>query len=133
MSVVWKVDRSQLREPFASDVNDLLDADPSTWYVTQGFRSTAQQAALYQKHLDGGPLAAPPGQSAHEAGLAVDLTLVRDGKDVWGYTDPDWRRIVEKVRAHPRLHSLDAYGDTDHIESVNWRKIAALHADIATH
>lgn len=127
--ITWKVERRELREPFATDVNDLLDADPAHWFVTQGLRSTAQQAALYQKHLDGGPLAAPPGQSAHEAGLAVDVTLVRDGKDIWDSADPDWRRLVAAVRAHPRLHSLDNVGDTDHIESTNWRKIAAVHAD----
>lgn len=123
--ITWKVDRSQLNQRFASDIDQLLLNDESNWYVTQGFRSSVYQQALYEKYLQGGPLAAPPGHSAHEVGLAVDVTLVRDGKDIWDYKDPAWRRLVEKVHMHPRLHSLDDHGDTDHIEAVNWRIIAA--------
>lgn len=42
--------------------------------VTSGFRTYQQQAALYQRYLAGGPLAAPPGTSSHESGQAVDVT-----------------------------------------------------------
>lgn len=43
--------------------------------ITSGHRSTPEQALLYQRHLMGGPLAAPPGMSQHERPLsgAVDL------------------------------------------------------------
>jgi D-alanyl-D-alanine carboxypeptidase/LysM domain len=38
-----------------------------------GYRSYAQQAELYRRYLAGiGPLAAPPGTSAHETGRALD-------------------------------------------------------------
>jgi murein DD-endopeptidase MepM/ murein hydrolase activator NlpD len=39
-----------------------------------GYRTYAQQAELYRRYLAGlGPLAAPPGYSAHESGRALDL------------------------------------------------------------
>lgn len=124
MAVVWKVDRSKLWPPFADDVDTLLANDPASWFVTYGFRTSTEQAALREKFLAGGPRAAAPGHSAHERGLAVDVTLVKDGKDEWGYDhDPDWQRLIGKIRAHPRLHSLYDIGDGDHIEAVNWRQI----------
>ncbi|HWK28087.1 MAG TPA: D-alanyl-D-alanine carboxypeptidase family protein [Solirubrobacter sp.] len=43
--------------------------------VTSGFRTYEQQAALYQAYLDGtGNLAARPGTSNHEKGIAIDVT-----------------------------------------------------------
>lgn len=43
--------------------------------VTSGWRSRAEQAVLYQRWLAGtGNRAAPPGQSNHESGQAVDVT-----------------------------------------------------------
>lgn len=123
--ITWRVDSTQLNKQFADDVDELLSADPSHWVVTQGKRSHDDQARLYAAYLAGGPLAAPPGHGAHEKGLAVDVTLVRGNHDVWNYRDSDWRRLVHKVHMHPRLHSLDDHGDTDHIEAVNWRLIAA--------
>ena len=64
------------------------------------------------------------------AALAVDVTLiVPDGPDRkkadWDYTHEPWQRLVKAIRAHPRLHSLANIGDWDHIEAVQWRKIAA--------
>ena len=67
----------------------------------------------------------------HDAtALAVDVTLiVPDGPDRkkadWDYTHEPWQRLVKAIRAHPRLHSLANIGDWDHIEAVQWRKIAA--------
>lgn len=121
MSISWRVNRSLLDPAFAADVDELLAQDEGDWFVTYGFRTRAEQAALYAAHLAGGPLAAPPGSSAHEVGRAVDVTLVENGVDQWDYQSPSWRRLVEKVKAYPRLHSLDDKGDTDHIEEVNWR------------
>jgi D-alanyl-D-alanine carboxypeptidase-like protein len=50
--------------------------DPGT-RVTSTRRSRVQQARLYRRYLRGlSPLpAAPPGQSLHERGLAVDLVM----------------------------------------------------------
>ena len=42
--------------------------------ITSGYRTRAQQQALYDKYLRGeGNLAAKPGHSLHEQGLAVDI------------------------------------------------------------
>lgn len=131
MSITWKVDRTQLVPQFAADVDALLSADPGDWFVTYGFRTREEQAALYATYLKGGPLAAPPGSSAHEFGLAVDVTLVLGGSDDWNYKDSSWRRMIHAVHLAPRLHSLDDYGDSDHIESVNWRAIATANATAA--
>jgi hypothetical protein len=42
--------------------------------VTSGFRTFAEQQVLYARYLAGGNLAAKPGTSMHERGLAVDVT-----------------------------------------------------------
>lgn len=124
---------------FALDVDQLLMQDPAQWIVTYGFRTRDEQAALHARWLlwleenptadpSTGPRAAPPGMSAHEFGLAVDLILITNGKDDWRYKGEDWRRLVASVLASPRLHSLDSIGDTDHIEAVHWHDIATAHA-----
>lgn len=41
--------------------------------IDSAFRTTAEQAKLYQKFLAGGGRAAPPGKSLHEQGEALDL------------------------------------------------------------
>jgi hypothetical protein len=42
--------------------------------VLSGFRSYAEQAALYARYLAGGNIAARPGTSSHERGQAVDVS-----------------------------------------------------------
>ena len=50
--------------------------------VQSGWRSYAEQAALYEAYLNGtGNLAAPPGSSNHESGRAADIT---PGSEVFG-------------------------------------------------
>jgi TP901 family phage tail tape measure protein len=50
--------------------------------IRSGFRSRAQQARLYQMYLNGtGNLAARPGNSMHERGLAIDTTPRVSGAD----------------------------------------------------
>jgi peptidoglycan hydrolase-like protein with peptidoglycan-binding domain len=45
-----------------------------TFTATSGFRTMAQQKALYQKFLNGtGNKAAPPGKSKHQNGIAMDI------------------------------------------------------------
>lgn len=131
MPVIWKADRALVAEPFATDVDRLLAADPGCWYVTAGARDVATESAGYAAFL-ADPAHAPrytdPLHSAHccTPARAVDVTLVKDAHDDWAYDDPDWRRLVAKVQAHPRLHSLDAIGDTDHIEQVGWHQFATF-------
>jgi secretion/DNA translocation related TadE-like protein len=59
----------QLRPSFVVQLVCLLDRVPGVWIVS-GFRTHAEQAALYRRKPD---LAAPPGHSMHELGLAADL------------------------------------------------------------
>lgn len=47
-----------------------------------GWRDSAQQAKMYQDYLNGGNLAAKPGSSMHEKGLAIDFAV--EGDD-YGY------------------------------------------------
>lgn len=128
MSCEWRADRTQVAEPFATDVTLLLEADEGDWVITCGARDRAVEAAGYAAWLADPtqPKYTNPDNSAHcklPKAQAVDVTL-RDGpRDNWDYASEPWRRLVEKVRAHPRLHSLDSIGDTDHIEAVNWREL----------
>jgi TP901 family phage tail tape measure protein len=63
-----------LEPQFGERVKRVIDAGGGQVNVVSGFRSSAQQAVLYQRYLAGtGNLAAPPGRSKHEQGLAVDF------------------------------------------------------------
>lgn len=54
--------------------------------TVSGYRSYEQQAAMYDAYLNGtGPLAAPPGTSAHETGTAVDLET------------PEMRAVIDQI------------------------------------
>lgn len=128
----WRGKRDGLDPAFAQDIDDTYGPDAGNWAIVQGLRTREYQAGLYAiwlKWLEdhpnedpkNGPRAAPPGSSAHEKGRAVDFTEVINCKDTWRYQNANWRRLVALAKAHPRLHSLDAIGDTDHVERVHWR------------
>lgn len=127
MSLRWDVDRARLDPEFADDVDAVFGADEASWVVHYGWRSREEQAALYRRHLAGGPLAAPPGRSPHEHGLAVDFHEEIDGRA--DYTvGPHWRRIMAAVDAHPRLHGgwhfpPVAPADDDHVQAVKWYQV----------
>jgi hypothetical protein len=128
MSCRWKVDRALVAEPFASDVTELLTNDPADWVITTGARDPNVERAGHEAWLADHtkPKFTDPSNSAHcrAPALAVDVTLVKDGKDDWDYKDADWQRMVAAVVAAPRLHSLGpSIGDWDHIEAVGWRTL----------
>ena len=52
----------------------LKAAGLGTFTVSSGYRTRAQQAALYKQKPG---LAAPPGKSKHELGMAVDINLTK--------------------------------------------------------
>lgn len=49
-------------------------------HVNSSYRTRAEQEKLYAEYLAGGNLAAEPGTSMHELGLAIDVPNVRDNK-----------------------------------------------------
>jgi len=110
---------------FVMDLDNLFAALPEDWYVIQARRTTEYQAGLYAAYIQGGPKAAPPGYSAHEFGLAVDVTLDGDSatKGVqpnWNTRDPRWIKMINAVQLHPGLKSGISFADADHIEKDQW-------------
>jgi D-alanyl-D-alanine carboxypeptidase/Putative Flp pilus-assembly TadE/G-like len=60
---------------FIARLGCLFDRVPGLWIVS-GFRTSAEQAALHEEKPE---LAAPPGHSNHETGLAADLGFPSEG------------------------------------------------------
>ena len=58
-----------------SKYGQYLESQGYTLYITSGYRSYGEQAELHEENSNG---AAPPGESQHQTGLAVDLYLVDD-------------------------------------------------------
>ncbi len=73
-AVVMPGGTSGLNPAFASRLSCLFDRVPGLWIVS-GFRTRAEQAALHRRKP---ALAAPPGRSMHELGLAADLGYPSD-------------------------------------------------------
>ena len=72
-------------------------------HVNSGYRTYAEQAALYQAYRNGtGNLAAPPGHSTHGLGLSADVQV----------TDP---ATLRWLRAH-----ADTYGFVNDVPSEAW-------------
>jgi hypothetical protein len=137
MSSDVRIDPQRVDAPFLADVIALLVALPDDWVITCGWRDVAVEAAGYAKWIEdpSQPKYTNPTNSAHVGGnfpdgcaRAVDVTLVRDGKDVWDYKDAGWRALVAAVLAHPRLHGLDSIGDTDHVEKLHWQRDKSVAA-----
>lgn len=124
--VIWQTNRYLLHEQFANDAHELLTDSPYTWYVISGYRSLAEQKILHEKYLKGeGGKAAPPGKSAHNFKLAIDVVL--DGSEkpglqmLWDTKHEGWLWLAWAIRKHPRLHSGMWFADWPHIERLNWQ------------
>lgn len=70
---------------------------PQLWsHVESSYRTRAQQEALYQQYLHGnGNLAAPPGHSMHEQGLAFDINAA------WINSRPGLRALLDRLGGFP--------------------------------
>lgn len=136
--IVWRTVNPLVLEPvFRQDLIDLLEPHPSTWYMLWGFRTGLEQSKLwlpYKAYLDGtgpkAPKAAPPGNSPHEYGLAVDLVPDQNPdlpglQPEWNTAVPAWQWLFEAAHRHPRLKSGKAFDDSDHLEAFPWR--ARMH------
>ena len=69
-------------DPFATRLLGLLEHFGGRVLVVSGRRSWGEQQALWLRYLAGGNLAARPGTSLHERGVAADLRIV-DGSLSW--------------------------------------------------
>ena len=118
--VTYQIVRTNLQPQFDTDCFELLNSSSSHWIVTWGFRTFLEQQKLYDIYLKGGPLAAPPGKSAHNYGLAIDIVLATPQGWSYNKNDPAWLWLFARVLAHPRLHSGKGFGDFDHIERYKW-------------
>ena len=66
----------KFQKPLGDALIALAKASGEPIQVNSAYRSNEEQAALYQDYLNGtGNLAAPPGQSNHNHGAAVDVNL----------------------------------------------------------
>lgn len=78
---------------------DQLASEGINVRVTQGLRTWAEQAALYEQGRGSPPVGkivtnAQPGYSYHNFGLAVDLVPMIDIGPDWNTTHPVWQRII---------------------------------------
>lgn len=117
----------------AERVRLLLAAVPGSW-VESAFRSYAQQKKLYDAYLAGGTLAAKPGTSMHEKGLAVDVNyhdysvLTRVAKQC-GLCQPikgePWHQQLDPKRKPLDVAVIPSITVTDHgdLEEMNLRTL----------
>lgn len=128
MAVVWRADKLLLDPAFAADVDAFLGASPWSWYVLSGFRGDDEQRALWEAYrFRGGPRAAPPGLSAHNYGLAVDVVLDADAErpglqPSWDTNLPAWAWLKAASLAHPRLAGGWRFHDWPHLERFRWKQ-----------
>lgn len=130
--IKWGSFRPTLDQVFAQACDDCIGPLPDVWVVTYGRRSQATQAVLFADWKAGtGGMAAPPGESAHEWGLAIDvgLQLSPGGSLTWDVSHPAFARLWAAILASPHLHSGHSFpadtggkvaADDDHVESTTW-------------
>jgi hypothetical protein len=95
-----------LHEPVATMAKKLLERAGGAAWIISGWRSRAQQEALYARYLAGGNLAARPGTSKHEKGLAVD----------WGGNQGIYQSIWRSLGGH-----FPVRGEPWHGEAIGYR------------
>ena len=93
-------------------------ADGIPAVITSGYRSLAKQRTLYARYRRGGPLAAAPGNSAHNFGLAVDIAIQGAAR-----TDRRYRTLHRLGRRAGlvTLRGEQLEADPYHFEVPDWR------------
>lgn len=100
--------------------------------VTCTLRSNEEQAALYAigrtapgEHVTD----APPGRSAHNYGLAIDVVPIVNGKLDWNRKDPIWQKVGEiGVAAGLQWAGTPGFPfpELPHFQHPTWRALAGL-------
>lgn len=109
-----------------SEVTDIITSINSAGVdmrITRAFATLAEQNALYQLYLKGGPKAAPPGLSYHNYGVAIDFCLLhKDGsvsfnmeEDMDHDKKADWMEVVNSFQYKGWKWGV-SFGDNDHLE-----------------
>jgi peptidoglycan L-alanyl-D-glutamate endopeptidase CwlK len=108
------------------------DTPPIDLLVTCTRRTNDEQAVIYAKGRTApGPRVtnAPPGQSAHNYGLAIDVVPVVNGKPDWIGADPVWHRVGALGQA-AGLEWAGAPGfpfpEEPHFQLPGWRAAAGI-------
>lgn len=121
-----KFDPRLLDAQFEADIRAFFESLPGDWYVTAGHRTRREQSKLYEIYKNGGPKAAPPGKSAHNYGLAIDVVLDCDPdkglQPSWNIKLKQWLVLKSRLLTHPTLEHGSAFGDWPHIQRRHWRK-----------
>lgn len=115
-------------EELIAKVNDATDL---TWGISDGRRTMAQQAAIYaQGRTSPGKVVsnAPPGSSAHNFGLAVDLWPMKGNGFDWGTHDILFKTMADiavslGLTAGYYFHTIH---DAPHVEMPRWKAQQAL-------
>lgn len=106
-----------LQRPVMNFINDAEKKLGLHLRVAQGFRTIAQQDALYAQ----GITPAKGGESAHNYGLAVDVLPIENGKIL---ADVDWQAIGQLGKDHGFKWGGDWKGkkkDLDHFQMGFWK------------
>lgn len=104
-----------LNGTFAQRLRALLDAAPGPGTIASGFRTRDQQAALYAKNPK---LAAKPGHSNHERGLAADLSFADARTKAWVHANAARFGLFFPMSWEPW-----------HIEPIGARSASGEHSD----
>jgi LAS superfamily LD-carboxypeptidase LdcB len=86
------------------EIKALAARDGVSLVLNSGFRTQAEQQALYQRYQSGtGNLAAYPGYSNHQHGQALDIDVARQDAYDWMHANAPalgWRRTVPSEAWH---------------------------------
>ena len=115
---------------FADTVESILASLPDVYVIVSGYRSSAEQNALYaQGRTTAGPIVtnAKGGQSAHNVGMAIDFVPLVGGREVSAPDHPAWSNAIARARSNGGVVSgadftlANGAHDYGHIEIKNWK------------
>ncbi|MDR1019035.1 MAG: M15 family metallopeptidase [Lachnospiraceae bacterium] len=128
-----------------NDINTDILTGAAKVRISEGYRSFDEQNAIYAKgRTKPGPIAtkAKGGQSIHNYGMAFDIVLVINGKDISWDTKKDWdndkksdwMEVVEYLKKHGWSWGGDwtSFKDMPHFDKkgyTNWRELIKYPKD----